>query len=84
MHARGMIPWLRSKTIKMPCSRGCTGERVGGWLGYPAGIRNSDDTIMLTTLPAETIYKSLSGRVTLNYEALYYSGVAKDAKRAES
>lgn len=39
---------------------------------------------MLTTLPAETIYKSLSGRVTLNYEALYYSGVAEDAKRAES
>lgn len=50
----------------------------------PAGIRNSDDAIMLTTLPAETIYKSLSRRVTLNYEALYYGRATEDAKRAES
>lgn len=37
---------------------------------------------MLTTIPAKTIYKSLSRQVTLNYEPLYYPG--RRCKRAES
>ena len=75
-----------SKTIKMPCStKGVYGSRRQEYVREASpSIRNSDDAIMLTTLPTETIYKFLSRQVTLNYEALYYGGTLEDAKRAES
>lgn len=67
----------RWKTIKMP-------YYAEGWYGggsLPAFVI-SDDAIMLTTMPAKTIYKSVSRQVTLNYEPLYYPG--RRCKRAES
>lgn len=76
-----------SKTIKMPCStKGVYWSRRRQEYVREASpsIRNSDDAIMLTTLPTETIYKLLSRQVTLNYEALYYGGTLEDAERAES
>lgn len=53
-------------------------EWGGKWRTAPS-IRNSDDAIILTTLSAETIYKSVSRQVTLNYKALYYGAAAEDA-----
>lgn len=71
VHARGMIPVENNKDA-IPHEGVCTEEEAG--FEKPPSIRNSDDAIMLTTMQAKTIYKSLSRQVTLNYEPLYYPG----------